>query len=347
MVKEVTEATATQLAPRSGAERQMASVEREYELADPADLSSIIRVRGHAEALRCAVKTAGLGLNEQNRMAEIKIRAERTAGETIPLVALHGGDRKSKSRLHDVTLIDLGVSKRDSHNWQAIADIPDDTFEEYVNETKEQREELTSAGALRLAHKLRRKKRRIQAAKDVTGDYRVIYADPPWSYGNSGLDEYGHAERHYDTLSIDELCELVVDEGKDRQVKDIAEDNAVLFLWTTSPLLEDAFRVIRAWGFQYKSSFVWDKVKHNFGYYNSVRHEFLLIGTRGSCTPDNPKLHDSVVTIERPARHSEKPGKFRAIIDELYTPREPEPDRIDLFARSRVPNWNAWGDQVD
>jgi len=167
----------------------------------------------------------------------------------------------------------------------------------------------------------------------LTGKYRIIYADPPWNYGNSGLDGYGHAERHYPTMTIAELAAL--------PVSDITEDNAVLFLWVTSPLLEDAFTIINAWGFSYKSSFVWDKVRHNFGYYNSVRHELLLVATRGSCTPDIPTLNDSVVTIERSDKHSEKPPEFRAMIDNLY----PRGERIELFARIAAEGWNIWGNE--
>ncbi len=167
-----------------------------------------------------------------------------------------------------------------------------------------------------------------------SGKYRVLYADPPWHYGNSGLDDYGHAERHYPTMSTDALCTLPVAE--------LAEDNAVLFLWATSPLLEDALRIIRVWGFHYKTSFVWDKVKPNFGYYNSVRHEFLLIATRGSCLPDRKELLDSVVEEPRSDRHSEKPARFREIIDHLY----PQGHRIELFARTTAPGWDAWGNQA-
>jgi len=173
---------------------------------------------------------------------------------------------------------------------------------------------------------------------ETTGKYRVIYADPPWQYGNSGVinnDNYGRAERHYPTMSLDELCKL--------PIKNMAEDNAVLFLWVTSPLLEECFAVIRAWGFKYKTSFVWDKVKHNFGHYNSVRHEFLLICTRGSCTPDSDKKFDSVVTCERTERHSEKPQEFRKIIDTLY----PHGRRIELFAREKFEGWDTWGNEVE
>ena len=170
------------------------------------------------------------------------------------------------------------------------------------------------------------------------GTFRVFYADPPWKYSDAGVitgnDAYGRAERHYPTMSIEELCAL--------PIAKLAQDDAVLFLWVTSPMLEDSFEVIKAWGFKYKTSFVWDKVKHNFGHYNSVRHEFLLVCTRGSCTPDTLKLYDSVQTIERSSEHSEKPEEFRSIIDTLY----PDGERIELFARDEVDGWNSWGNEA-
>jgi N6-adenosine-specific RNA methylase IME4 len=186
---------------------------------------------------------------------------------------------------------------------------------------------------------IRRKQKRAgvttKAAQVPSGKYRVIYADPPWEYGNAGLTEYGHAKSHYPTMPLDDLCAMPVQEW--------AEDDAVLFLWATSPMLENAFQVIRAWGFKYKTSFVWDKVKHNFGHYNSVRHEFLLVCTRGSCTPDAGKLFDSVQTIERSDRHSEKPEEFRKIIETLYT----RGARLELFARAKHPGWSSFGNQLD
>jgi len=182
--------------------------------------------------------------------------------------------------------------------------------------------------------------KKILAAENVKsvelpeGKYRVIYADPPWQYGGCMNPDAGMAaDLQYPTMPLDEIAAL--------PVADLAADNAVLFLWTTSPLLQDSFTIINAWGFQYKASFVWDKVKHNFGYYNSVRHEFLLVCTKGSCTPDNPKLYDSVQSIER-TEHSKKPEEFRQIIDDLY----PSGPRIELFAREPADNWHSWGNQV-
>jgi N6-adenosine-specific RNA methylase IME4 len=188
------------------------------------------------------------------------------------------------------------------------------------------------AGKLSLteASRLLKKAATIEAAKLPSDKYRVIYADPPWQYRSPRPQYAGATRYHYPTLSLQELCNL--------PVRDLAEDNAVLFLWTTSGMLFDCAPVIDAWSFSYKSSFVWDKGRPNWGYYNDVRHELLLVCTRGSCRPDIDKLLPSVVSL-KPRAHSEKPEEFRAIIDKLY----PWGRRIELFARKRVGNWEAWG----
>lgn len=175
--------------------------------------------------------------------------------------------------------------------------------------------------------------------------YKIIYADPPWSYNDKqNTSLLGGAVKHYSLMSIEELCNL--------PIKELAEENAVLFIWVTSPLLEDVFDIIKAWGFKYKSSFVWDKVDHNMGHYNSVRHEFLLIATKGSCTPEVKKLFDSVISIPRTI-HSEKPSYFREIINTLY----PTGNRVELFARKNTDkdlfgnnsfeNWDTWGNELE
>ena len=166
--------------------------------------------------------------------------------------------------------------------------------------------------------------------------FRVIYSDPAWSYNDKQeTPQLGGAAKHYDTMSVNEICSL--------PVKEISEKDSVLFLWVTSPLLEDAFTVIKAWGFKYKTSFVWDKVKHNMGHYNSVRHEMLLIATKGSCTPDNKKLYDSVQSIERNDNHSEKPIEFLNIIDDLYN----YGNKLEMFCRDiKKDKWYGWGNEI-
>lgn len=169
------------------------------------------------------------------------------------------------------------------------------------------------------------------------GKFNVIYADPPWKYGDTcetgGPQSQGAAQK-YPVMTIEELCNMDIP----------VADRAVLFMWVTSPILSECWPIIEAWGFQYKSSFVWDKIKHNMGHYNSVRHELLLICTRGSFLPKDKTLHDSVVSIER-TKHSEKPEEFRKIIEKMYGKASAK-THLELFARKKIQGWTAYGNEA-
>lgn len=165
--------------------------------------------------------------------------------------------------------------------------------------------------------------------------FRVIYADPPWRYDQSGLvSKWGTAEDQYPTMSVEELAAMPVSR--------MATADAVLFLWATSPLLPDALRLMSAWGFEYKSSVVWDKGRPFLGSYVHISHELLLIGTRGSCVADEKHTAGSVVAVPR-GEHSRKPEEFRRLIDSMYT----YGNRIELFRRGDAPDgWHVWGNEV-
>ncbi len=222
------------------------------------------------------------------------------------------------------TLAELGVSWKESAEAQRLAALPDPVFKQVVAGKKTRTE---------AKREVRRKATAEKVAALPADKYRVLYADPPWKYGDGLMENYGPTGFHYPTMSIADLCAL--------GISDLATNDAVLFFWVTSPMLDECWPVIRAWGFEYKTSFVWDKVKHNMGHYNSVRHELLLVCTRGSCLPDVSTLIDSVQSIERQA-HSEKPEEFRTIIDKLY----PKGKRIELFARKAAKGWERWGNQL-
>jgi site-specific DNA-methyltransferase (adenine-specific) len=223
-----------------------------------------------------------------------------------------------------------GVSERTVRNAGKRAEAVDKLAETQPEEAKAVRD------GLKRFNEVRREMKRAEvtvAAKLPDAKYRVIYADPPWKYGDQLTEDYGPTKFHYPSMTIAELCAM--------PVRDMSEPDAVLFLWVTSPLLFECAPIIEAWGFKYKTSFVWDKIKHNMGHYNSVRHEFLLVCTRGSCTPDVNKLFDSVQSIER-KKHSEKPEEFREIIETLY----PHGKRLELFARTKHVGWDAYGNQL-
>jgi N6-adenosine-specific RNA methylase IME4 len=179
----------------------------------------------------------------------------------------------------------------------------------------------------------------FEPQKPLEGTYRILYIDPPWLYHLNQTN--GVAEHHYLPMSDEPLCEFRPNGG--RLVKDLADDNAVLFLWVTSPLLTRFAAIVEAWGFEYKASFIWDKVRHNYGFYNSVRHELLLVCTRGSCLPDTARLLDSVVELERSTKHSEKPSEFYEIIESMYDHGR----KLELFARSGREGWDSVGNEIE
>jgi N6-adenosine-specific RNA methylase IME4/ParB-like chromosome segregation protein Spo0J len=164
----------------------------------------------------------------------------------------------------------------------------------------------------------------------------VVYADPPWHFEvyneESGIERA--AGNHYPTMEMAEICAL--------PVADIATDDAILFMWTTAPHLQQSFQVLAAWGFEYKSNAVWVKDKLGLGYYVRNRHELLLIATRGDFPCPQPANRPPSV-IQAPRReHSRKPDEAYALIEAMY----PELPKIELFARQTRPGWAAWGNEL-
>jgi len=199
-----------------------------------------------------------------------------------------------------------------------------------------------SLGMIALSQAVRLVRRTELAEKSEElpdGIYRVIYADPPWSYGTShhlispeGSDSRPHA---YPTMTMDAL--------KGMGVKEMAAENAVLFMWATVPLLPLQLEIVEAWGFEYKTLIVWDKIRPNVSTYTRANVELLVVATRGSCVPEISEREDQVQRVERPGAHSAKPEHFRELIDKLY----PSGPRIELFRRGDAPNgWGAWGNEA-
>lgn len=168
--------------------------------------------------------------------------------------------------------------------------------------------------------------------------YKIIYADPAWQYEQKTLS--GAAQRHYPTMSISEICKLPVSQ--------IADENAVLFLWVTFPQLKSAFDVIKAWGFKYKTvAFVWIKQNRKskgyffgLGFWTRGNAEICLLGTRGKPKRVSASVHQLIFApIEA---HSKKPDEAREKIIELMG----DLPRIELFARQKVQGWDVWGNEV-
>jgi N6-adenosine-specific RNA methylase IME4 len=180
----------------------------------------------------------------------------------------------------------------------------------------------------------------IEGQARLEGLYRVIMADPPWRYSDSGPTRdgsLGKAERRYSTMTIEDIGKLPVEEH--------ATPRAVLFLWAPAPILlqnPGPRDVIEAWGFTYKTGMVWDKVLGNYGHYVHGVHEHLLICTRGSCLPDRPTPSPKSILVERRGEeHSGKPAGMRKIIEQLY-----DGPYLELFGREPVDGWDVFGNDA-
>ena len=162
--------------------------------------------------------------------------------------------------------------------------------------------------------------------------YSTVYADPPWEYDNTSAR--GAAANHYPTMSIKRICE--------EPVSDLAADCAHLHLWTTNAFLREAFDVMTAWGFTYKSCLIWVKPQMGMGNYWRVSHEFLLLGVRGSLPFCDNTCRSWV--LQRRSLHSRKPWKVRQLIEQV----SPGP-YLELYGREEIPNsnWTVYGNQVE
>lgn len=172
----------------------------------------------------------------------------------------------------------------------------------------------------------------LQGLIDCGLQFATVYADPPWSYTNKAAR--GAADNHYPTMSVNDICA--------EPVSSLVCQNAHLHLWTTNAFLYDAFHVIEAWGFTFKSCLVWIKPQLGMGNYWRVSHEFLLLGVRGSL-PFTDKTRRSWF-MHRRSQHSKKPYAIRHLIEQV----SPGP-YLEMYGRVEQPNtgWTVYGNQIE
>ena len=184
-------------------------------------------------------------------------------------------------------------------------------------------------------------------ASPRSNHYRVIYADPPWTFSTYSRKGKGRsAEAYYDCMSLADIKAL--------PVADWAADDCVLLLWATDPLLQTAFEVIRAWGFTYKTvGFYWAKLNKSaeptiyqdasfftgLGFWTRANPEQCLLATRGHPKRRRADVRKLIVSPRR--EHSRKPDeayeRIEALCDGPY---------LEMFARGARPGWECWGERI-
>lgn len=172
----------------------------------------------------------------------------------------------------------------------------------------------------------------VSAEAGAPEQFRTIVADPPWQYGDNLPGRGRGAEKHYPTLTVEQIARREFSFPWPPLMPD-----SRLFLWATAPLLREALFVMEAWGFRYRTGAVWEKVgRLGMGRTFRIQHEHLLVGVRGR--PD-VLSHNIRSVFRAPLRaHSQKPDEAYDLIEQL----SPGP-YVELFARTPRPGWVTLG----
>lgn len=173
----------------------------------------------------------------------------------------------------------------------------------------------------------------------LPGDFDVISGDPPWRLRNWNMNnQRKSASRYYSLMTTEEICKL--------PVGDLASKNSILLLWSSAPMLPQAFNVASSWGFKkYVSRMSWRKVYASgkpcmgCGYWVRTMHEDVLIFTKGA-----PKISKAFPSLFDGVRreHSRKPEEYYQLVEE----RTPDARRLDLFSRESRAGWSFWGNEA-
>jgi len=166
--------------------------------------------------------------------------------------------------------------------------------------------------------------------------YQIIYADPPWPE-NSTMASGSSPTNHYPCMTKGQLLSFPV-------IREVADENCLLFLWSPARHLEFAFNCANGWGFKYSTvAFVWNKRLPVVGMYNMTYCEFVLLFKKGKVPlPYGARNVKQYVEVTR-TFHSKKPEEVRKRIEQMF----PKASRIELFARQTSPGWDVWGNEVE
>jgi len=316
-------------------------------LVKEANLTQAKEIISEAEALRTYAEQANKGLEIQNQCAEIKIRAERRAGELLKRLERNTPQTANPTGLpmsnnghgseYGETLKELKTTRQDAQRWQLESSIPEEKFEQFITETKANAEELTSHAAIAFAAKIVREERQQSPPVVVVppaGKYRTIVIDPPWPIEKIERDvRPNQITIDYPTMTLEEIRDKVNVSGM------AFEDGCHVYLWVTHKHLPDGLWLFREWGVNYQCLLTWVKNVGITPYSWMYSTEHVLFGRIGSL--QLLQLGKRLDFAAKVREHSRKPEIFYEIVKEV----SPEP-RIDMFAREPHGGFETWGNET-
>lgn len=303
------------------------------EIETSKDIDVLLGLKDKLRAYQVLAEQSRQSVEVQAKIAIYKARADRKCGEWLA-ENVKQGQRGDLSQ-DVISLKNIKVSLNESSRLQKIASIPDNKFEDILQEAEEATIKITNNMLVSIAKEAQKVAREtINAVPLPEGKYSVIYADPPWPVSETQWNKW-------ESRIIDKYPTMPVEEIKNLKVSELASDNSCLFLWTTHSFLHEAFHVIEAWGFKYYATITWDKGGGwtQDGFYKNT--EFCLFAYHGKMTIKQIGEAIPAIIKEKKTEHSVKPEKLRQIIEEKTSGK-----RIELFARKKYDGWESWGNQV-
>jgi N6-adenosine-specific RNA methylase IME4/truncated hemoglobin YjbI len=198
-------------------------------------------------------------------------------------------------------------------------------------------EKITHGEARKLKEALRKieleeQEEQIKAGtvETPTGFFDVIVVDPPWPYGTKYDPDGRRAANPYPEMSLEEI----------KAIQLPANDNCVLFLWTTHKFMRYSFEILDIWGFREVAIITWVKDRIGLGSWLRSQSEFCIMAVKG-----NPKVNltnQSTVVFGPLREHSRKPDEFYALVETLCPGR-----KLDYFAREKRPGWEVFGCETE
>lgn len=304
-------------------------------LAEAHSIDEVKQIRDQAEAMRQYIRQQKGSLVMQNQAAEIKIRAERRAGEMLRDMDRNPG---AATVLHDVTALppkldELGISRIQSHRWQLESQVPEKQLEQFISQATEKAEEITSRAILSMAMKIKN-----EAKKEPTNDetipaglFEVITVDPPWPYGGS-YNSTGHRiASPYPEMSIEDIMVIEIPSAND----------CIMWLWTTNKFMHEAYHILEAWAFEPKGILTWFKQQTGVGYWLRGQTEHCLLAVKGK--PKITHVAQGTAITEKAKDHSRKPEVFFSLVESLCPGK-----KLTMFNRGIVrEGWEAHGNQTN
>lgn len=307
-----------------------------------------------ADAVIAYGKRVNASREMMNEAEELQMRMERRLGEFLAKMPKNKGAKGSKvtgSKKEPVkddtpTLSEIGISKKVSSRAQVFAAVPDERFEAAIthNPAKElNRNIVFKTFKQEYARKPYKRQHTIDLIPadislvtslgtliEAGRKYGCIYADPPWQYGNQATR--ASTDNHYTTMTVEEICA--------EPVASLTTEEAHLYLWTTAGFLREAFTVMEAWGFTYKTNMVWVKPQMGIGNYVRLSHEHLLIGIKGSKRTRGANQM-SWLQVDR-TKHSRKPRVFREVVEKMS-----DGPYLEMYGRENIEGWTVYGNQIE